>query len=187
MNYKIYDGLVPLDMMTHIENTLTSNIFPWFLNRTTVYDDAYIQENSDYQDVSAFAHLFSGSTGACSPWYDLSNALLDKFIVGSGLKCKSIIRGRANYMVAQPNNYPKTPCPPHVDGSYKHHVLLYYVNESDGETILYEDGKVVAKVAPVRGRFLYFSGSDMHSASPPQNYDKRIAINYNLEMEDDSY
>ena len=185
MDYKVYDNLVPEYLMTEIEQLLTSNMFPWYLNRKTVYDESYVSESSDYQDVAAFAHLFSGNAGASSPWYNMSEILLGKFIDGSGLKCKGIVRARANYMVAQPNNYPKLPCPPHVDGLYKHHVLLYYVNESDGETILYEDGKVVAKVAPARGRFLYFSGSDMHSASPPQNYDKRIAINYNLEMEDD--
>jgi len=185
VEHKIYDNLVPAYLVDEIEQTLTSNMFPWYLNRKTVYDESYVPETSEYQDVAAFAHVFSGNEGASSPWFKLSGMLLDKFIEGSGLTCKRIIRCRANYMVAQPNNYPKLPCPPHVDGSYKHHVLLYYVNESDGETILYEDGKVVAKVPPVRGRFLYFSGSDMHSASPPQSYDKRIAINYNLEMEDD--
>ena len=182
MDYIILDNIIPKTMAENFEKTMTSNMFPWFLNRTTVYDEKSNQDSPLYRDVSAFAHLFSNNDGVVSsPYFNIAKYLLDKFLEETKLECKSIVRCRANYMVCQPSKE-TLPCPPHVDGDYPHHVLLYYVNDSDGDTVLYQNGEVLTTVNPVQGRFLFFSGSDMHSATPPNKHDKRIAINYNLEM-----
>ena len=69
---------------------------------------------------------------------------------------------------------------PHVDLNVPHQVCLYYVNDSDGDTIIYDStGKTIRKISPKKGRMIFFNGNLKHSASTPtQNH--RAVINYNV-------
>jgi hypothetical protein len=66
------------------------------------------------------------------------------------------------------------PLPFHVDSPQKHIVGLYYVNNSDGATII---GKRF--VSPKRGRFVMFDGSTYHTHFLSK-FSKRSTINFNL-------
>lgn len=85
---------------------------------------------------------------------------------------------------------------PHVDAFFPHYTVLYYVNDSDGDTFLYNEKapvvdvgvvpeypdmfNVAASFAPKMGRALIFNGLTYHSSSPPQLTSHRIAININV-------
>ena len=61
---------------------------------------------------------------------------------------------------------------PHLDLKEKHSALLYYVNDSDGDTIIYEDvkkNKIKKTVKPKQGRMVIFDGSYWHTGSQPRN------------------
>jgi hypothetical protein len=71
---------------------------------------------------------------------------------------------------------------------YDHKVLLYYVNDSDGDTILYnevfeeyeevpENFTVNKTFTPIKGNALVFDGLIYHSSSKPTKNSKRIIIN----------
>lgn len=97
-------------------------------------------------------------------------------------------------------------CNIHVNQEQPHLVLLYYVNDADGETILFdktindiEDDNimylderhqfnVVNKIMPKKGRILLFDGTTYHSASSPTT-GMRCIITLDLfgEFEDGSY
>ena len=89
-----------------------------------------------------------------------------------------IIQGRAFIQLS--NN--QTPIhPPHIDFPEPHWVCLYYVNDSDGDTIFYgEDQKTeIKRVSPKKGRIAFFEGSIYHSASVPTK-NHRIIVNINF-------
>ena len=67
----------------------------------------------------------------------------------------------------------------HVDYKIPHLVLIYYVNTVDGDTLVYEDNKIIEKVTPKRGRCLLFNGSLLHTSTSPA-YGPRIIINNNI-------
>ena len=69
----------------------------------------------------------------------------------------------------------------HVDYSFPHLVLIYYVNSTDGDTIIYENNKIVERVAPRRGRCMLFDGSLLH-ASSTSTLSPRIIINNNIRI-----
>ena len=97
-------------------------------------------------------------------------------------------------------------CNIHVNQEQPHLVLLYYVNDADGETILFDKTindiqdddimylderhqfNVVNKIMPKKGRILLFDGTTYHSASSPTT-GMRCIITLDLfgEFEDGSY
>ena len=86
----------------------------------------------------------------------------------------------------KPSNSLKTN-PPHIDTEYStpFFIGLYYVNNSDGNTIIYdgnseENFKIIKEIEPKKGRLVLFDGSKYHSASHPIKSKKRVIINYNV-------
>ena len=72
---------------------------------------------------------------------------------------------------------------PHVDLDYNHIVFLYYVCDSDGDTILFNQDKNFSKiekqVTPEQGKLLVFNGKIWHTAQQPKN-NIRCVINIDL-------
>jgi hypothetical protein len=87
----------------------------------------------------------------------------------------------------------KTIDTPHIDVSeFKHLVILYYVVDSDGETVIYENQydtkgdiprfgtlKEKQRVMPKQGRVVLFDGYYWHTSCQPEN-NVRCIINYNI-------
>ena len=69
---------------------------------------------------------------------------------------------------------------------FKHFVMLYYVCDSDGDTIIYNEKMisekgftVQKKVTPKQGRVVLFDGALYHTAQQP-NHNLRCVVNYDL-------
>ena len=78
---------------------------------------------------------------------------------------------------------------PHIDTDDKHFVMLYYVCDSDGDTIIYNEREkdrpdgiytIKQRVTPKQGRVVLFDGWLMHTAEQPIN-NVRCIVNYNLD------
>lgn len=67
----------------------------------------------------------------------------------------------------------------HVDYSFPHLVLLYYINNTDGDTYIFENDRVVERIQPKRGRCVLFDGSMLH-ASSSSTLSPRIVLNTNI-------
>jgi hypothetical protein len=67
----------------------------------------------------------------------------------------------------------------HIDYNFPHLVLLYYINTTDGDTILYENDQIVERVFPKRGRCVLFDGLTLH-ASSSSTLSPRIVLNTNI-------
>ena len=91
---------------------------------------------------------------------------------------------------------------PHVDNEYlEHYVGLLYLNDSDGDTIIYNeqynpdsglteseyydtilDRKVTVKdtIECKENKFVCFDGYTYHSSTCPTNVNRRITVNFNF-------
>lgn len=64
---------------------------------------------------------------------------------------------------------------PHVDLPIEHTVILYYLTDSDGETVIYNETEksneytVKQRIEPKKGRCVIFNGKHYHSSSRPTN------------------
>ena len=74
---------------------------------------------------------------------------------------------------------------PHIDLEEDHFVMLYYVCDSDGDTIIYnekvksENYTIQQRITPKQGRVVLFDGACYHTAEQPLN-NMRCVVNYNL-------
>jgi hypothetical protein len=80
--------------------------------------------------------------------------------------------------------------PPHKDQEDPNMLVgIYYVNDSDGDTLFFEEPesnftlgefKVLAKVSPKKGSFVLFPASVLHAGRPPIIASSRYVINFNF-------
>jgi len=90
---------------------------------------------------------------------------------------------RANSFLQFPNTNYKTYDTPHYDlltTKDKYTVFLYYVLNSDGDTVFFDrKKKIIKKVTPKQGTAVMFDGRYLHSAYQPKK-DMRCVINFNI-------
>jgi len=111
----------------------------------------------------------------------------------SEVEYESILAARTFLQV--PSTYEKSYGPFHVDFKYPHLVFLYYVNDSDGDTLItkkkfdfshqtfdeLDESEIVHRVTPKKGRAVIFDGLLYHSGGIPRN-NSRCVINFDLSI-----
>ena len=115
--------------------------------------------------------------------------LLEKVIEGKlGLENANVCRGRS-FLQFPLNLNTDEPDTPHTDMYRDHFVILYYVVDSEGDTIIYNERwnndirpeKYTEKqrVTPKQVLVVIFDGSLYHTAEQPK-FHSRCVANYNL-------
>lgn len=119
--------------------------------------------------------------------HDVGVELLNKFAKKHNITVKKILRVKANKI--NRNEGQNFIHPPHIDMHIPHFVFLYYVDESDGNTIIFNEkysSKQMSKltiekeIKPKSGAAVVFNGLQYHSSSPPKISEKRTVININF-------
>jgi hypothetical protein len=68
----------------------------------------------------------------------------------------------------------------HVDDTIEHIVLIYYANDVDGDTILFDkNNEILKSISPKKGKVVLFDGSINHCPSWPSK-ENRYGLNYNI-------
>lgn len=166
-DFLVRDDFITPAQADELEKLLFGAYFPWYyLDNTTTQGG-----NRKWSEVECAMHVhnlfFQGSVN--NPGYQ---QILKEF----GLPQDTLIRMKANMVMARPFEFRPTPF--HVDRLDAHYTIVYYVNDSDGATILKSrDGR--RKVEPRRGRIVIFDGSLMHSHYLPW-WRSRCVINFNF-------
>ena len=190
--YEAIDKLVSSNDQDNFENLLTSNNFAWFIseNDKTVDEDEYKIRKLKFPNIREsvqLSHTFcypvdNNKTEINSDKYDDTIKLFNNVMAHFKLNNLEVFRIKANLQMQCESNKLEHHNTPHIDVStIKHYVAIYYVNDSDGKTILFnKDNTVKIKVSPKKGRFLVFDGSILHTGSHPIKNKKRMVVNYNF-------
>jgi hypothetical protein len=190
----VIDNVIPKKYQDEIENVLTGQ-FPWYFYSEAVYKDLSNKPQSENAKTTPIlVHNFSDKEGIVSEYFNIIRPLLYYVEEKVGIDFKTIYRAKANLLMPKTNYEKKNHSFPHVDQLFPHLTLLYYVNDSDGNTFFfdkkYDETKVVSEVElkvfeqiePKKGRAILFDGLMYHASSNPINSDKRIVLNYNLSI-----
>lgn len=184
----IIDDVVPEDFQDYIHNTLM-NTPNWRFIKDMSYAN-YDMENPSYGFNMAFKHP---ELGILSKLYmDISMPIINGLMSKILLDKRDIYYNRSFLQVPLNSKFIKEHNGVHVDIPDPHYACVYYVNDSDGDTIIYEQNIYNTKggsqnvkltehkrVTPKKGRIVVFDGARYHCSSQPKdNY--RCIINFDL-------
>ena len=187
--YKVYDDIIDKEMSNKILNTLLDPVFPWYLSSTlyTSHKECTKEASKFYTNIKEylqFVHTFydnqNGDTQLNSPFAHLVDDILQAYMNYTSIDALKLERCKANFQTQHSKNNSLLHNTPHNDLSKPHLVLIYYANDTDGDTILFKDEKEYARINPKQGRILVFNGNILHTGSHPYKAEYRIVINYNI-------
>jgi hypothetical protein len=195
MKYKILEDIISKNLQEKIKNTLTENNFPWYLvgkyenylgtvSRETNFLN---KDENTYEYLQLNHNFYLNENGKKIQNSVFSNLILDVLNEAFNIKLEvnsyEILKAKANFKTqCKKSNIDKYNTP-HVDLKDSHVVFIYYVEDSDGYTFLFDkDKKIIDKILPKQGRGLIFDGSILHAASHPINYETRIVLNIDLKI-----
>jgi hypothetical protein len=189
---KVIDDFVNINWQEKIRKMMFSSEIPWYyINDVT--DGT--RSNNNQMISPACSHKFIRDGKIESNWYSILEILRTRMQNETNLsdvfQCRSFLQFPLSHSLVRPD-IDKL----HIDSPQPHTVLLYYVCDSDGDTIfsdiswdvntntvknLPEISKynIVQRVTPKQGRAVIFDGLQYHTAEQPKN-NMRCVINFNF-------
>jgi hypothetical protein len=190
----ILDNVLPESYVAEIEHTLTKVEFDWhFRDRISYGNDPvtekFVENDANIIESRAFVHRFFHDKEKLSQYCDFIRPIL--YFVEPHTMVTELLRMRGVFVprdLGLKGRYNV----PHIDTKTPHKTLIYYVNDSDGGTIIFNekydfsvghvtsDKKTIKQIVQAkRGRMLIFDGTHYHTGMIPAYQDK-ILININF-------
>ena len=189
----VIDDFIEKDYQEQIKDVLLGQKafddleFPWYF-----IEDVTASGDEDSQHRPAMSHQYvefsddKDTTGIiASDFHELFIPMLQRAAFKFRMRYVNALQGRS-FLQFPLNLKERSVDLPHIDiYSRKHLVCLYYVCDSDGDTIIYNEREksksytIKKKVTPKQGRVVLFDGRLYHTAEQP-NHDKRCVVNYDL-------
>lgn len=188
----IIDDAIPLDVQNDLAELCLSVNFPWFFHPTSAYEKSDLEKyNFDESffknsvDTMLFTHVLYGNNGVNSQFFkafkpvvesipDVANSTLNRFKINLTMPdscCNSTTHSIAHVDLVETVDY-KT--------------ALYYINDSDGDTIIFNErwpynGALTIKqrITPKKGRLVVFDGKCLHAGNNP-SAGARLTANINI-------
>jgi len=194
----VFDNIIPKTYQDAIEELVAvSTQVEWIYTK----DSTYITHDNLKQTDDSFSHLLVFEDKHESKHWPFFKPLTYAIADATGLVMKKIPRVRLNLLLRA---YPTDPLTtnPHIDHPNPHYVGLYYINDSDGPTHIYNERledvptknwneNVLTKyisetkftikqtIEPKKGRLVVFDGHYFHAGSKPREHQTRLALNIN--------
>ncbi len=188
---------------THVRECIMHKDYPWFFlpditRELHLDDDDYAQPGfqhtpfKGYHPTSTFYDSISFLPGLIGRKieeltdYKFERLLLDRLRVGLNIPLTNESR-KFNL----PYNYPHLDCDAKRQGVRKHWTALYYVNNCDGNTFIFEetekqdkceDYTIAHSIEPKPDKLLIFDGEQYHASSSPIKASSRIVITVNFHV-----
>lgn len=185
MDIIVKDDVFGSQIQDLIFTKLTENNSPW------IFTEDMTSSNQEDKNMCRFGFsklIYEASREIRRPEFDIIYPLFINVCNQNNIMVEEIINLRGFLSTPLGGSQPQQDHP-HVDLEVPHLVCLYYVNDSDGDTVFYDkmydknvdlsDIKEYRRVTPKQGRMVFFNGLRYHTASrPTKNY--RIVLNSDI-------
>jgi len=195
-NTRFFNKVIPRGYADQIEQDLMRRQFPWYYIADVTTDL--------YGSNSGFSHVAYDTGTQSSEWYPFLMPLVYAIEEAAGHKISQLLRIRIGMLLKNTDdNYHYNT--PHLDFLMPHYTACYYVNDSDGDTILFNQGRedmttteitentvneyvkstqfaISERCTPSKGQVCLFDGLRFHSSSKPKFTDRRIVITINYRV-----
>lgn len=185
-----YKSFVDQNYQKEIYNKLTDINFPWHFMEDATFERANTPDTS----TPCFANLLYHTNYEKNPEYDFFIPLIDRLKETTQAQNFNLLRVRIGFLLNTKYSLPSQPYrynTPHRDYDQDHYVAVYYVNETDGDTVVFRETELSEKFYPLHkctpeaGKLLLFNGWHYHSSTCPKIHTKRIAITINFQAKID--
>ena len=186
------DNLIPKLYQDMIESEASA--LGWFF-----HSESARPELAFHHQYGGFFHM-AYDLASPTPVQSAINAILVPLLFiycdKAQLELTTLLRIRLGMFTQSPGDEPFHN--PHVDFYAPHQVALYYVNDSDGDTVLFDEtfDQISAeqsaphanqrkftearRISPRKGRMVGFDGKHYHASMHPRNHQSRIVITFNF-------
>ena len=190
---EVYDDFISTEYFDQLQNFVTSPYQTW-----------YYQNNIDSNNLlnqglgkHGFNFWVVNSPNNFTDNYvsGMLNTLLMEMKKVTG--CKNILRSRLDMTL---HKHGDTKCSPHVDNNNPHISTIFYFNNSDGNTVIYNENfyggddvdssrmiqennaklTIRKEIEPRENRLVVFDGLHIHSGHFPSKHNTRIILNSNF-------
>lgn len=193
MTLIVKDNLVPQGYADDIEADVLHTSFKY----------GYIRDvtNSKYGNNSGFAHVAYDHPGISSDWFQYIKPLTYSIEEVMNKRISTLYRIRVGLLIPTRDISYKYNSP-HVDFIWPHYTACYYVNDCDGDTVIFNETlsnikedisedtlndfvvnsefTVKESVSPQKNRIVIFDGYNFHASTKPVNSERRAVITINF-------
>ena len=191
-DYKIIDDFIPLSLQEELKKLLILDKgFPWYYSPDVTYGDKALVNAR----APGFSHTFKVQGNFTSNFSSHFSMLAHLGANIVDFKFKELAQARTFLQLPLSQSFLHESVDRlHCDLEIDHLVVLYYVIDSDGDTIItnkrmvpfkreehleYQNYDILAKVTPKQGRAVIFDGKLYHTAEQPKN-NIRCVVNMDI-------
>ena len=193
MEYEIRDNLISKGYQDFLEETFTED-FPWYyqIQSQDEWEEEWVSSNfihMIYVNSNDHGHTDSPTEIIWQPPLQKTQRYKDIvypiLLQALDRPIRELFRIRAVMNIR--GQISDKGYPPHVDLHHPHFTMLYYVNDADGPTRLYDGkhekspGKIIAEIEPKKGRVLFMDGNVLHAGTNTTT-NRRMIINFNFSL-----
>ena len=194
---RIIDDFLDPDVFAKLANTILSPKFPWFFiehvsldpAEHTIIDDPLAVETSGLHHT-----VFDRAWDVKSFSYEYLLPFFNRLETEFGFKPADLIRARISMKLQKIGYTSDNYNLPHVDYFTPHETMIFYLNDTDGDTRVFNEHSTYAgnnqaigpstfttqtRITPKANRLVWIDGLQYHTASNPIEHTSRIIINLN--------
>ena len=193
----IIDDVIDKELQDEIERSIFGKETKWTFSRSVFYDKHPEVTEIQKKSLMSFTKQLIDPNGLKEPDYNLYANILSGIESKTNIKIKSVFNARIQLQLPLLTEKDKIYGIPHVDArvATNYYVVVYYVNDVDGDTVLFKqtinnatpqdiiDCKldIDKTVSPKKGRAVIFDGDIYHSVGKPKT-DMRCIVNFNFKV-----
>lgn len=176
---QIYDDAVPIELQNDIYDRMLVKAFGWFYQSDMEHNPNTSAKG--YVERPGFVNtIYQQGWDIDTPYLNILTNNSKIFVEPS-----KIIQIKASLLTQ--TNLENLLDNPHTDLTTPHMTAIYYVNDCDGDTVIYDKmyddpgsmwTEVQATVTPKKGRLVVFNGKYLHASTRPTTGTK-CCISYN--------
>mgnify|MGYP003115170448 FL=1 len=181
MFYKESKNLLNQKEINFIKDIILGNSFPWYYHQasTTKECPVYTHTLIHRYNINEEKPVINSNV------FSFFEKIILKFCKKHGIKIKTFTRATLNSISFNK----KKKVVAHVDHNFKHKVIMIYLNNTDGETIVYDKRfdnknslllshkmKILKTIKPELYKIVCWDGSYYHAATYPKDNNRRVVF-----------
>lgn len=179
----IIDDVIPIEHADYLSKYYTGHEVDWFFQKDITFHPSNEKFTTETHNAG-FANLIYSMGHVSTPLYHTVAPIMYAALSKMQIEPLHVLKARAFLQLpitgqnCEVNN-------PHRDSEVSHIVILYYLTDADGDTIIYNETEesaeysIMDRIEPKKGRCVIFNGKHFHSSSKPTK-NVRATININI-------